>query len=169
VSGYICKLIIYDASGMALQETVSEHVYIVYMDSYYNCVHVAKQLHEQNTGVCETVRQNICIPSDLKNHQNNLKKDERTFWRDGDVLLLSWMDKRVISIIFGVPLAEMVEVSNRFGKKQIHLGCVADYNTFMHVVVNADQYLTPYPFMRKTAKWPKIAAMCVVQFIPFLP
>jgi hypothetical protein len=30
--------------------------------------------------------------------------------------------------------------------------CVADYNTFMHGVDNADQYLALYPFIRKNDK-----------------
>jgi len=33
--------------------------------------------------------------------------------------------------------------------------CIIDYNTHMHGVVTADQYLAYYPFIRKTVKWPK--------------
>jgi len=33
--------------------------------------------------------------------------------------------------------------------------CVRDYNTHMHGVDTADQYLAYYPFIRKTVKWPK--------------
>jgi hypothetical protein len=33
--------------------------------------------------------------------------------------------------------------------------CIADYNTHMHGVDTADQYLAYYPFIRKTVKWPK--------------
>jgi hypothetical protein len=33
--------------------------------------------------------------------------------------------------------------------------CVADYNTHMHGVGTADQYLAYYPFIRKIVKWPK--------------
>jgi len=35
------------------------------------------------------------------------------------------------------------------------LKCVIDYNTHMHGVDTADQYLAYYPFIRKTVKWPK--------------
>ena len=33
--------------------------------------------------------------------------------------------------------------------------CIIDYNTYMHGVDTADQYLAYYPFIRKTVKWPK--------------
>jgi hypothetical protein len=33
--------------------------------------------------------------------------------------------------------------------------CVADYNTHMHGVDTADQYLAYYPFIHRTVKWPK--------------
>jgi hypothetical protein len=52
-SGYICKLMIYDAAGMTLQNTVLEllslylgHGYKVYMDKYYTNVMLAKLPHE---------------------------------------------------------------------------------------------------------------------------
>ena len=33
--------------------------------------------------------------------------------------------------------------------------CIIDYNTHMHGVDTADQYLAYYPFICKTAKWSK--------------
>jgi len=33
--------------------------------------------------------------------------------------------------------------------------CVIDYNTHVHGVDTADQYLTYYPFICKSVKWPK--------------
>ena len=38
--------------------------------------------------------------------------------------------------------------------------CVIDYNTHMHDVDTADQYLVYYPFIRKTVKWPKKVFQC---------
>jgi len=38
--------------------------------------------------------------------------------------------------------------------------CVIDYNTHMHGVDTADQYLAYYPFIRKTVKWPKKVFQC---------
>jgi hypothetical protein len=119
-TGYICKLIIYDASGMTLQDTVFELLdpylgqgYSVYMDNYYNSAHLAKQLHEQNTVVCGTIRQNRGVPNDLRDHQKTLKRGEMTFGRDGEVLV-SWMDKKIITMISTMHSAEMVEIPTRF-------------------------------------------------------
>jgi hypothetical protein len=61
-SGYICKLLHYDAAGMTLQiivlELLSSYLgqgYKVYMDNYYNSVMLAKLLHEQKMLVCGTI------------------------------------------------------------------------------------------------------------------
>ncbi|PSN53877.1 hypothetical protein C0J52_02425, partial [Blattella germanica] len=62
--------------------------------------------------------------------------------RDRDVMILSWMDKRVISMVSTAHSATMVQPE-------------VEYNRYMHGVDNADQYLSLYPFKRKTVKWPK--------------
>jgi len=41
--------------------------------------------------------------------------------------------------------------------------CVIDYNTHMHSVDTADQYLAYYPFIRKTVKWPKKVFFSLLQ------
>jgi len=43
------------------------------------------------------------------------------------------------------------------------LKCVIDYNTHMHSVDTADQYLAHYPFIRKTVKWSKKVFFCLHQ------
>jgi hypothetical protein len=45
--------------------------------------------------------------------------------------------------------------SRRTGVTKKKPKCIADYNTHMHGVDTADQYLAYYPFIRKTVKWPK--------------
>jgi hypothetical protein len=93
-----------------------------------------------------------------------------TFQTDGEVLLLSWRDKAVITVVSMMHSAEMVEVSNKFGRKQMEPEYVADCNTFTQEVDSADQYLAFYPYMRKTDKWPKkvfflSCPLCIVQFL----
>jgi len=41
--------------------------------------------------------------------------------------------------------------------------CVTDYNTYMHGVDTADQYLAYYPFIRKIVKWPKKVIFYLLQ------
>ena len=52
--------------------------------------------------------------------------------------------------------AELIETtSRRMGVAKKKPKCVIDYNTHMHGVDTADQYLAHYPFICKTVKWPK--------------
>ena len=52
--------------------------------------------------------------------------------------------------------AEVIEItSRRTGVAKKEPKCIIDYNTHMHGVNTADQYLAYYPFIRKTVKWPK--------------
>jgi len=41
--------------------------------------------------------------------------------------------------------------------------CIIDYNTHMHGVDTADQYLAYYPFIREIVKWPKKVFFCLLQ------
>jgi hypothetical protein len=75
-----------------------------------------------------------------------------TFQRDGEVLLLSWRSKKVITVVSTMHSAEMVEVSNKFGRKQMKPEYVADCNTLTQEVDNENEYLAFYPYMRKTDK-----------------
>ena len=47
------------------------------------------------------------------------------------------------------------KTSRRMGVAKKKPKCIIDYNTHMHSVDTADQYLAYYPFIRKTVKWPK--------------
>ena len=52
--------------------------------------------------------------------------------------------------------AEVIETtSRRTGVAKKEPKCIVDYNTHMHGVDTADQYLANYPFISKTVKWPK--------------
>ena len=59
--------------------------------------------------------------------------------------------------------AEVIETtSRRTGVAKKKPKCVIDYNTHMHGVDTADQYLA-YLFIRKTVKWPKKVFFCLLQ------
>jgi hypothetical protein len=49
----------------------------------------------------------------------------------------------------------VVDQSEQTGVAKKKPKCIIDYNTHMHGVDTADQYLAYYPFIRKTVKWPK--------------
>ena len=41
--------------------------------------------------------------------------------------------------------------------------CIIDYNTHVHGIDTADQYLADYAFICKTVKWPKKVFFCLLQ------
>ena len=52
--------------------------------------------------------------------------------------------------------AEVTETTSRkMGVAKKKPECIIDYNTRMHGVDTADQYLAYYLFIRQTVKWPK--------------
>ena len=85
-----------------------------------------------------------------------LMKGEATFRRNQEILLISHQDKRLVNTISTLHTAEVIETtSRRTGVAKKKPKCVIDYNTHMHGVDTADQYLAYYLFIRKTVKWPK--------------
>jgi len=56
-------------------------------------------------------------------------------------------------MISTLQMAELIETTMGVAKKEPK--CFIDYNTHMHGVDTEDQYLTYYPFIHKTVKWPK--------------
>jgi hypothetical protein len=103
------------------------------------------------------------VPNDLSDHQKTLKRGEMTFRRDGEVILVSWMDKKIITMISTMHSAEMVEIPTNFGKKRMKPECIEDYSQHTHGVDTADQYLALYPFIRKTCEWLKIVFFYLLQ------
>jgi hypothetical protein len=61
---------------------------------------------------------------------------------------VSWEDDKHINMDSTMHSANMTEVTEKFGRRKMK----PEYNTVMHGVNNADQYLVLYPFMRKTVK-----------------
>jgi hypothetical protein len=96
------------------------------------------------------------LPKDIIGEAKQLKKGEVTFRRNQEILLISYQDKRLVNMISTLHTAEVVQTTNRrtdVTKKKPK--CIIDYNTHMHGVDTADQYLAYYTLIRKTVKWPK--------------
>ena len=96
------------------------------------------------------------LPKDIIEEAKKLKKGEVTFRRNQEILLISHQDKRLVNMISTLHTGEVIEtISRRTGVAKKKPKCIIDYNTHMHGVDTADQYLAYYPFIRKTVKWPK--------------
>jgi hypothetical protein len=67
-------------------------------------------------------------------------------------------------MISALHTAALVDYSSRHsGVTKKKPKCLADYNTHMHGVETADQYLAYYPFISKTVKWPKKVSFYLLQ------
>ena len=75
--------------------------------------------------------------------EKKLKKGEITFHRNQDIILISYQDKRLITMISTLHTADLIETtSRRTGVAKKKPKCVIDYNTHMNGVDTADQYLS---------------------------
>jgi len=139
-----------------LLESYEGKGYHLYQDSYYNSVHQTNKLLQKLIRVCGTIRVNRALPKHMIEEAKKLKKGKVTFCRNQEILLISHQDKRLVNLISTLHTAEVIETTSRqMGVAKKKTKCVIDYNTHMHVVDTADQYLAHYPFIHKTVKWPK--------------
>ena len=167
-TGYICNLRIYDGKCGPLTEMVGSLLepyegkgYHVYQDNYYNSVRQTNELLQKSIRVCGTIRVNRGLPKNMIEETKKLKKGEVTFRRNLDILLVSHKDKRVVNMISTLHTAEVVEtIKRRTGVTKKKPKCIVDYNTHMHGVDTADQYLAYYPFIRKTGHGPHLVQLC---------
>jgi len=162
-TGYICNLQIYDAECRPLTGTVGfllepydRKGYHLYQENYYNSVHQTNELLQKLIRVCGTIRVNRGLPKDMIEEAKTLKKGKVTFRWNQEILLISYQDKRLVNMISTLHTAEVTEKTSRqTGVAKKKPKCIIDYNTHMHGVDTADQYLAYYPFIRKTVKWHK--------------
>jgi len=170
-TGYICNLQIYDGKCGPLTETVGFLLepyegkgYHLYQDTYYSSVHQTNELLQKLIRVCGTIRVNRGLPKVMIEDAKKLKKGEVTFRRNKEILLISHQDKRLVNMISTLHAAEVIETtSRRTGVAKKKPKCVIDYNTHMHRVDTADQYLAHCPFIYKTVKWLKKVFFYVLQ------
>ena len=152
---YICNLQIYDGKCGPLTETagflLEPHEgkgYHLYQDNYYNSVNQTSELLQKFIRVCGTIRVNRGLLKDMIEEAKKLKKVEVTFRRNQEILFISHQDKRLVNMISTLHTAEVIETtSRRMGVAKKKPKCVIDYNTHMHSVDTADQYLAYYPFI----------------------
>ena len=136
----------------------------LYQHNYYNSVHQTNELLQKLIRVCGTIRVSRGLPKDMIEEAKKFKKSEVTFRRNQEILLISHQDKSFVSMISTLHAADVIETrSRRTSVAMKKPKCVIDYNTHMHGVDTADQYLAYYPFIRKTVKWPKKVFFCLLQ------
>ena len=76
-----------------------------------------------------------------------------TFLRKGEVILLTWKDKRLVrrvTTIHDASIASTGKEDRRTGHQITKPTCILEYNKYMKVVDRSDQYLANFNILWKT-------------------
>ena len=161
-TGYILNFQVYagavnepSSKGLAhrviidLMEEFQGRGHKVFFDNFYTSAPLLKELLENGTWACGTIRQNRKdFPPALRvSEGSHLKPGEFQFATSGQITLVHWYDRRdvyVMSTMHGTT-AELIEKRPKGSKEKRPIPCptsIVDYNKFMGGVDLADQMLT---------------------------
>jgi hypothetical protein len=103
LSGYVCNMDMYAAEQKKLEDTVLSLLdtslgqnHHIYLDNFYDNVKVAETLLDRKVKVCRTMRANRGIQPDLEGEASQLKERQSAFWRNSDVTVQVWKEKRLV-------------------------------------------------------------------------
>ena len=154
---------------MKLMEMYLGQGYRLYVDNFYTSPILFKDLFEQKTSACGTVRENRRgFPKTMINAMQGKDKRGTIRWiRDGNLLFVKWKDTRDVTMLSTINSAcggETVQrkVKNNatrvFERREIPIpAAVKDYNKQMGGVDLSDQLIHSwsYQVLHKTRKWYK--------------
>ncbi|XP_025190988.1 piggyBac transposable element-derived protein 4-like [Melanaphis sacchari] len=163
--GFIHRVMVYSGQGHDISNTMSHTEYVVFklmnglfyegrslfMDNYYNSVHLSKLLLEKKTFVTGTLRSNRKNnPKDVIDKK--LKKGESIYrYTKEGICVLKWKDKRDVLMISSEFSHSMCEVSSRTEVRQKPI-IVKKYNENMSGIDRQDQMASYYPCERKSLR-----------------
>jgi hypothetical protein len=173
-NGYTHNLKIYagrerDPSGavptnvvMTLAEDLLDSGRTIVADNYYCSLELANKLLDRKTHLLGTLR---------SNRKGNPKEVTTKKLKCGEVaalensrgiVVLKWHDKRDVLMISTKHNSDVVEVSNKFGKKVNKPAMVLEYNKWKAAIDTSDQMSSYSTSLRRTVKWyHKIAIECL--------
>ncbi|XP_069184253.1 piggyBac transposable element-derived protein 4-like [Procambarus clarkii] len=174
-TGYIIDFEVYSGVGKTTVETVMGLMrpllnkgYHLYMDNYYNSVHLTELLRENGVYTCGTLRLQRGAPKELQQlAKGKFAVDQTIFRRKDNTFVILWKDKRVVSVITNCHNADTQEVQRRKrvkkrdGTSSVQIvtvnkpTAICDYNNNMKGVDHFDQMVKYYRFTRKSHKWTK--------------
>ncbi|XP_042879203.1 piggyBac transposable element-derived protein 4-like isoform X2 [Penaeus japonicus] len=140
--------------------------YEVHLDNWYTSPALFHYLQTQSTSAVGTVRPNRkFMPRDM---EVKVRGDVDYRSTRTGMLCLSWMDKRVVTMLSTVHTSEMVTLPTRQqGVTRSKPRVVMDYNVGMNGVDLSDQLPQYYPTTRRSIKWYRkiffnLLDMCIV-------
>ena len=169
-NGYLLNFDVYCGKGPNMKDRVLSLTgkylnkgHILYMDNFYNSVTMSRLLLRFDTGTCGTLRANRGQPEQLHKAVKRLRPGEACGVADGDCAIVSWKDKKVVTVITTEHNVRMTQVTSHRGNTKMKPVCVADYNRFMNGVDLLDQNLSYYNHLRRSVKWTKKVFQWLVQ------
>ena len=140
-----------------LQKSIPEATgYHIFTNRFYTSPALSKHLLASKCHLTGTVMPNRKdVPQELK--KPKLKRGDKLAYRQGNLLHLAWMDKRVVTMLSTWSTSASEAVHRRTKSNQVEVvhkpSVVVNYNKHMGGVDVADQYASTYCFLRKTLKW----------------
>ena len=180
-TGFVSNFQIYSGTGSTTSEIVTGLLdnfknknYHVYMDNFYNSVQLSEKLLQDKIYTCGTLRVVRGAPKNFQNSLINLKKGDVTFCRKGDVFVIAWKDKKIVSMVTTNNNASTRAVtrnkkSKKNGKRNFQQETVdkplaiIDYNKNMKGVDFFDQMTKYYSFARRSCRWSKKVTFYLLQ------
>lgn len=131
----------------------------VYTDRYYTSPELARELLKMKCFITGTVMTNrVGLPIGLKRDQKKMTRGQMFAKRKGDLLVLSWKDKRVVTMLTTKHKGsqqEMTSVQSKWPNQPPtdKPNMVLDYTKHMGAVDRSDHIISSYQFLRKSKKW----------------
>lgn len=149
---YLCSSLIKDPDN----SPTGTHVFT---DRYYSSPELADELFKMNFVTTGTVMQNRKnIPPELKKLTQKMSSGEIVSFRFGNKLVLSWKDKKVVTMISTKHKGDKNETSlvpSKWPTKPptSKPNVIIDYTKHMGGVDRSDHFISNYQFLRQTKKW----------------
>ncbi|KAK9309619.1 hypothetical protein QLX08_000833 [Tetragonisca angustula] len=131
--------------------------YHIFTDRYFTGIPLAQELLKLSCYLTGTFRTNRkYIPAVIKKPAVT-KNNTVAAYRSGDILLLAWKDKRIVTILSSYDTSDTKTIERRVkegGTVNISKpNVIINYNMNMGGVDKADRLASSYCFMRKSCKW----------------
>lgn len=142
-----------------LAEPLFDKGHVIYMDNFFSSPALYKLLADNQTGACGTLRANrIGVPDQIKRAQPRAGQPPVTA-RDGQILFISWYDKKVVNLITTVHSAvtyrkQVKSKQNPEHVREVDKPCaIQSYSQHMGGIDRADKAMTYYMVLHRTCKW----------------
>ena len=145
----ICVITLYTDRGVRrtvseISERILEPLYNrhhkLYMDNFYNSVHLSENLLQHQILTCGTMRMDRGFPKTLRQEVEKLKKGDIAFRRKNTVIVMAWKDQRLVKMVSTFYDASMTDSGKqKSGNAVMKATCILDYNRYMSGVDHLDQ------------------------------